>query len=38
MEDPWTCTTVWGLPVRAEVGLGGGGQRGKIGTAVIEWQ
>ena len=36
MNDPWTWTTVWGLTVGAEVGLGGGGHRGKIGTTIIE--
>ena len=34
MNDPWTQTTVWGLTVGG--GLGGGRQRGKIGTTVIE--
>ena len=32
MNDPWTQTTVWGLTVEVGVGLGGGGQRGKIRT------
>ena len=29
VNDPWTWTTVWGLTVGLEGGLGGGGQRGK---------
>ena len=27
MNDPWTWTTVWGLIMEVEGGLGGGGQR-----------
>ena len=36
MKDPWTWTTGWGWTVGAGVGRNGGGQRGKIGTTVIE--
>ena len=36
MNDPWTCPTVWSLTVAVGGGLGRGGQRGKIGTAVVE--
>ena len=36
MNDPWTWTTGWGLTVGAGVGMGGGEQRGKMGTTVIE--
>ena len=36
MNDPWTGTAVWGLTVGVGGGVGGGGQRGKIGTTVIE--
>ena len=36
MGDPRTYTMVWGLTVGAGCGLGVGGQRGKIGTTVIE--
>ena len=31
MNDPQTWTAVWGLTVGAGGGMGGGGQRGKIG-------
>ena len=36
MNDPRTWTPVWGLTVGVGGGLGGGGQRGKIGTTVTE--
>ena len=36
MNDPWTWTTVWELTVGAGGVQGGGGQRGKIETTVIE--
>ena len=36
MNDPLTRTTVRGLTVGVVGGPGGGGQRGKIGTTVIE--
>ena len=36
VNDPWTWTMVWGQTVRAGVGLGGGGQRGKNETTVIK--
>ena len=36
MNDSWTWTTVWGLTVGVVGGRGRGGQRGKIGTTVIE--
>ena len=35
-NDPWTWTTVWELTVGAGGGMGRGGQRGEIGTTVIE--
>ena len=35
MNDPWTWTTVWGLTVGVGGGLGGRGQREKIGTTMI---
>ena len=36
MNDPWTWTTVWELTVEVGCGKGGRGQRGEIGTTVIE--
>ena len=36
MNDPRTGTTVWELTVGVGAGMGRGGQRGKIGTTVIE--
>ena len=36
MNDPSTWTMVWGWTVGAGGGRGRGGQRGKIGTTVIE--
>ena len=36
MNDPWTWTTVWELIVGVGGEMDGGGQRGKIGTPVIE--
>ena len=36
MNDPWTRTTVWEQTVGVGAGLGGGGQRGKIETTIIE--
>ena len=38
MNDPWTWTTGWGLTVGVGGGMGGGEQRGKTGTTVIEQQ
>ena len=38
MNDPWTWTTGWGLTVGVGGGLGGGEQRGKNGTNVVEQQ
>ena len=35
-NDPWRWTTVWELTVGAGGGIGRGGQRGEIGTTVIE--
>ena len=36
LNDPRTQTIGWGLAVGGGVGLGGGEQRGKIGTTVIQ--
>ena len=36
MNDPQTWTTVWELTVGVGGGMGGGVQKGKIGTTVIE--
>ena len=36
MNDAWTWTKERGLTLGKRGGLGGGGQRGKIGTTVIE--
>ena len=36
MNDPGTWTTGWGMTVGVGGGLGGVGQRGKIGTSVTE--
>ena len=36
MNDPQTWTTVWEMTVGVGGGMDGGGQRGKIGTTVIE--
>ena len=36
MNGPRTWTTVWGMTLGAGGGLGEGGQRGKIGTTVME--
>ena len=35
MNDLWAWTTVWELIVGVGGGMGGGGQRGEIGTAVL---
>ena len=31
MKDPWTWTTVWGVTMEMEVGLGGGSKGGEMG-------
>ena len=36
MDDPRTRTTVWELTVGAGSGMGSGGERGEIGTTVME--
>ena len=38
MSDPWTWATMWELTVGVGGRTGRGGQRGKIGTNVIEQQ
>ena len=36
LNEPWIWTAVWELTRGVEGGMGGRGQRGKIGTTVIE--